>query len=137
MAKCVERLMNGWEDRMKVDKQDEMTNVGMAIAGKTLHNTDIKKEATEINQALEIATSLFGRESLPLTQWLLQVTLTRLLRFYRAKARLDNIISKILDECRRNKGENRDLASLLLGGGMSYQQVRDEAVTFLLTAFDT
>ena len=51
----------------------------------------------------------------------------------------------MIDERRRNKVDNGDLLSLLLrsqdekgeGGGMSDQQVRDEALTLFLTAFDT
>ena len=137
MTKCAARQMIGWEDGMKVDMKDEMTKMSMAIAGKTLLNADIEKEAPEINQALETATSLFGRISLPLSEWLLKLPLPGTLRFYRAKARLDDIICKMIDECRLNKGENGDLPSLLLGGGMSDQQVRDEAITLLLTAYDT
>ena len=134
---CVERQMNGWEEGMNLDMKDEMTKISMAIAGRTLLNADIEKEAPEINQALETATSLFGRISLPLSEWLLKLPLPGTLRFKRAKARLDDIVSKMIGECRRDKGDKGDLASLLLEGGMSDQQVLDEAITLFLTAFDT
>ncbi len=55
------------------------------------------------------------------------------------------MIERMIDERRHNKLDNGDLVSLLLsakdgkdgGGGMSEQQVRDEAITLFLTAFDT
>jgi cytochrome P450 len=47
----------------------------------------------------------------------------------------------MIDARRQNKLENGDLISLLLqaqeGGGITDQQVRDEAMTLFLTAFDT
>jgi cytochrome P450 len=146
MTKCTTRLMNGWEDGMRVEMKEAMTNMSIAIAGKTMFNADIEEEeAIEINQALDTATSLFGRISLPFSEWLLKLPLPSTLRFYRAKAKLDNSIYRMIDERRRNRVDNGDLISILLssqdekgeGGGMSDQQVRDEALTLFLTAFDT
>ena len=145
MMKCITLMMNRWEDGMKIDMKDEMTKVSIAIAGMTLFNADIEKEAPEIMQALDTATSLFGRIPLPFSEWLLKLPLTGTLRFYRAKKRLDDTIHRMINERRRNKMDNGDLISLLLrsqnekvdGGGMSDQQVRDEAITLFLTAFDT
>src|SRR6187431_1384836 len=50
MTQCATQLMNGWEDGMQVDIKEEMTNMSIAIAGKTMFNVDIEKEAPEINQ---------------------------------------------------------------------------------------
>jgi cytochrome P450 len=145
MMKCVTRLMNRWEDGMKVDMKDEMTKTSVEIAGMTLFNSDIEHETSEISKALDTATSLFGRISLPFSEWLLKIPLPGNLRFYRAKKRLDSTINRMINERRRNKIDNGDLISILLrsqnekvnGGGMSDQQIRDEAMTLFLTAFDT
>ena len=145
MTKCISRLMNGWKENMKVDIKEEMTNMSIAIAGKTLFDSDTEQEAREINQALDTATSLFGRIPLPFSEFLLKLPLPGTLRFYKAKARLDKTIYRMIDERRRNNVEKGDLLSLLLrsqdeegdGGRMSDQQVRDEAMTLFLTAFDT
>ncbi|MBZ5859377.1 cytochrome P450 [Flavihumibacter profundi] len=138
------RLMNGWEDGMEVEIKEEMTKMSIAIAGKALFNADIEKEAPEIDQALEAASSLAGRIALPFSEWLLKLPIPDTRRFLKAKARLDNTINRMVDERRGNKMDNGDLVSLLLrtqdennGGGMSDQQVRDEAMTLFLTAFDT
>ena len=145
VTKCITQMMNGWEENMKVDIKEAMTNMSIAIAGKTLFNSDIEQEAQEINQALDTATSLFGRIPLPFSEFLLKLPLPGTLRFYKAKARLDKTIYRMIDERRRCKADNSDLLSLLIhsqdekteGGGMSDQQVRDEAMTLFLTAFDT
>ena len=139
---CVTKMMSKWKDGMSTDIKDEMTTLSIAIAGKALFNADVEKEAPEIMKALDTATGLFGRISLPYSEWLLKVPVPGTLRFNKAKARLDDTIQRMIRQRRQNKMDNGDLLSLLLRspvdeGGMSEQQVRDEAITFFLTAFDT
>lgn len=145
MTDCTTRVMDRWEEGMKVDVKEEMTELSITIAGKTLFNSDIEREAHEINHALDTATSLFGRIPLPFSEWLLKFPLPGTRRFYKAKARLDKTIFRMIDERRRNNEDKSDFLSLLLrsqhengdNGRMSDQQVRDEAITLFLTAFDT
>jgi cytochrome P450 len=144
MTEYTKRLMHDWEDGMTVDIMEEMVKLSTAIAGKTMFNVDIEREGPEINQALKTVMSLFGRITLPFSEWLLKLPIPATNRFYKAKSRLDGIIFRIIDERRHNKIENEDLLSLLLGsqdvkngGGMSDQQVLDEALTLFLTALDT
>jgi cytochrome P450 len=145
ITRSATRVMESWEDGIKVDIKDEMTKMSIMIAGKTLFNSDIEKETKEINHALDTATSLFGRIPLPFSEWLLKFPLPGTLKFYRAKRKLDEIIYRMIDERRRNNADKGDLLSLLLGsqdektngGRISDQQVRDEAITLFLTAFDT
>jgi len=145
MTECSANLMDGWSEDMQVDIKEEMTNMSIAIAGKAMFGTDIKKEAKEINKALDTATDLFGRIALPFSELLLKLPIPSTRRFFKAKARLDDTIYGMIAARQRNKVNNRDLLSLLLnsqdekvdGGGMNDQQVRDEALTLFLTAFDT
>jgi cytochrome P450 len=43
VTKCITQMMNGWEENRKVDIKEEMTNMSIAIAGKTLINSDIEQ----------------------------------------------------------------------------------------------
>lgn len=139
------RLMEGWEDGMRVDMMKEMVKLSAGVAGKTMFNADILEEAPEINKALDTVMSLFERVTLPLAELLLKLPLPGTIRFFKAKARLDELIYSIIEERRQNKLNNGDLLSLLLQaqadtgseGGMSDQQIRDEALTLFLAAFDT
>lgn len=144
ITKCIAQMMCRWEDGMKTDMKDEMTHMSIAITGMTLFNADIAEEAPEISKALDTATSLFGRISLPFSEWLLKLPLPGNLRFYKARKRLDDTIRRMVNERRQNKMDNGDLVSLLLrtqnengNGGLSDQEIRDEAITLFLTAFDT
>ena len=144
VIKCISQMMNKWKDGMETDMKDEMTHMSIAIAGKSLFNADIAEEAPEISNALDTATGLFGRISLPFSEWLLKLPLPGNLRFYKAKERLDDTIRRMIEERRQNKMNNGDLLSILLrsqdengNGGLSEQEIRDEAITLFLTAFDT
>lgn len=145
MTECITQLIDSWEEGMEVDIMEDMTKLSVTIAGKTMFNADLEKEAPEIMDALNTATSLFGRIQLPFAEWLLKLPLPGTVRFYKAKARIDDTISRMIDERRHHKLDNGDLTSLLLhaqdekgaGAGMTDQEVRDEAITLLLTAFDT
>ena len=144
VTNCISQMMNKWKDGMETDMKDEMTHMSIAIAGKSLFNADIAEEAPEISNALDTATGLFGRISLPFSEWLLKLPLPGNLRFYKAKERLDDTIRRMIEERRQNKMNNGDLLSILLrsqdengNGGLSEQEIRDEAITLFLTAFDT
>jgi len=144
MTNVIAQITNKWQDGMKADMKDEMTKMSIAIAGKVLFDADIEQEAVEISEALDTATSLFGRISLPFSEWLLKVPLPGNKKFYKAKAKLDSIVSRMIKERSVRKLDNGDLISLLLqsqckngDAGMSDEQIRDEAITLFLTAFDT
>lgn len=145
MTEFSTRLMDRWKDGGSVDMMKEMIELSTGIAGRTLFNVDLEEEAPDINQALESVMSIFGRITLPFAELLLKIPLPGTVRFYKAKARLDDTIFRIIEERRSSKLKNGDLLSLLLQAqeetnseeGMSDHQIRDEALTLFLTALDT
>lgn len=145
MTEYAERVAANWEDGAQVDMMEEMIRLSTGIAGKTMFNIDIESEVPEISQAMDTIMSLFGRITLPGSEWLLKLPLPGTVRFYRAKALLDNKIYRIIDERRRSGTDNGDLLSLLLraqaeavnDAPLTDRQIRDEALTLFLTAFDT
>ncbi|MEO6537020.1 MAG: cytochrome P450, partial [Ferruginibacter sp.] len=144
MTAYAARLMQGWQEGMKVDMLEEMVRMSTGIAAQTMFNVDLEDEAPEINQSLKTVMSLFGRITLPFAELMLKLPLPGTNRFFKAKAQLDETIYRIIEERKRSKLNNGDLLSLLLqsqedtaGKGMTDEQIRDEALTLFLTAFDT
>ena len=140
------RMSRAWDDGAQVNILDEMVRLATAIAGKTMFSWDMDSSvAAGIGQALEDAMSLFSRVSIPGAAWLLHLPLPSNRRFFRARAHMDDVIYGLIDERRRRPGEAHDLLSMLLQaqdsegdqGRMTDEQVRDEALTLFLTAFDT
>jgi len=146
MADYAARLARGWTHGATVDVFDEMTRLAAAIAGKTMFNWDMDAAVAEgITRALEEASSLFTRVSIPLAEYLLKLPLPSSRRFFRAKAHLDTTIYGLIDERRREGKDRGDLLSMLLvaqdsagdSATMTDTQVRDEALTLFLTGLDT
>lgn len=140
------RASEGWSDGIQVNILDEMVRLATAIAGKTMFHWDIDSSAAAgIGAALDDAMGLFSRVSLPYAEWLLRVPLPSNRRFFRARARLDRAIYGLIAERRREGRDRGDLLSMLLvaqdsdgdRGQMTDRQIRDEALTLFLTAFDT
>src|SRR5579885_2054459 len=116
----------------------------LAIVAKTLFNADIESEANEIGQALTDILSLFETVMMPFSELLERLRTPSVRRFERAKERLDRTIYRIIGERRASGRDYGDLLSMLLmaqdeeaRGGMSDQQVRDEALTLFLAGHET
>jgi cytochrome P450 len=145
MARYAERRVATWQDGTTMDLSREMATYTLAVVGKTLFDADIEAEAPEIGRALTAALAAFNFSVLPFAEVLLKLPFPVVRRFNRARARLDGTIYRLIRE-RRAAGEDRgDLLSMLLlsqdtegdGGGMSDEQLRDEAMTILLAGHET
>lgn len=144
MAECAERAAGRWRDGETVDISHEMMRLTLAIVGKTLFDADVESEADEVGEALSEVMELFGYLLLPYTELLENLPLPQVRRFNRARARLDAVIYRIIEERRRSGVDRGDLLSMLMlaedeegGPRMSDEQLRDEALTLFLAGHET
>ncbi len=128
-----------------LDLHQEMMRLTLGIVGKTLFGTEVEDQAHEIGQAITTSMELFRSfTTLPFASLLERLPLPSTWRFLKARARLDATIYRLI-AARRTAAEDRgDLLSMLLfaqdeegSGGMSDQQVRDEAMTIFLAGHET
>ena len=134
-----------WQDGETLDISEEMMRLTLAIVGKTLFDADVGSEAREVGEAMTVVMDLFNTMTIPFFELLQKLPLPQLRRFDEAKARLDAIIYRLIEE-RRGSGEDRgDLLSMLLlaqdtegdGGQMTNTQLRDEVMTIFLAGHET
>src|SRR5919205_663167 len=134
-----------WREGEALDVAREMMHLALNIVGQTLFGAETEAEAEEVREALSTSMASFGRFMMPFAELLSRLPLPANKRFERSRARLDRIIYRIIDE-RRAGGEDRgDLLSMLLkaqdeegdGGGMTDEQLRDEAMTIFLAGHET
>jgi cytochrome P450 len=163
MARYAARARDRWSEGTTLDVADEMTRLTLAIVGKTLFDADVEEEAPEIGRALTQALQSFNYAMLPFGELLDRLPLPPVLRFKRARARLDATIYRLIAERRASGEDHGDLLSMLLlardgedggerdgresdgepgaGGraahGMSDVQLRDEAMTIFLAGHET
>jgi cytochrome P450 len=152
MTEYTARTVAGWHDGQTVDLAEEMMALTLAIVGKTLFDADIESEAGEVGEA--ITGMLQATDTSSLSSIVIDV-LKKLpvarsrsgakakAKFQTAKARLDALIYRLIDD-RRRSGDRGDLLSMLLlaqdeddGGQMSNLQLRDEAMTIFMTGHET
>jgi cytochrome P450 len=145
MTDYASQIRETWRDGDTLDMSEEMMRLTLGIVGKTLFDADVVSEAKQVGEAMTVVMDLFNTITIPFFELLQKLPLPQLRRFDAAKARLDAIIYRMIEE-RRRLGEDRgDLLSMLLlaqdtegdGGQMSDEQLRDEVMTIFLAGHET
>jgi cytochrome P450 len=145
MTEYAARHTARWQDGADVDIAREMMHLTLAIVGKTLFNADVESDADDIRGALSEIMELFNMLLLPYSEYLERLPLPQTRRFERARAKLDRVIYRIVEERRHDRRDAGDLLSMLLdardeetdGAGMTDRQIRDEVMTLILAGHET
>ncbi|MCA1615063.1 MAG: cytochrome P450 [Acidobacteria bacterium] len=145
MVEYAERVSARWRDGAEVDISEEMMRLTLAVVGKTLFDAEVESDADEVGASLTEVMNLFGYLMLPFSELLEKLPLPPQRRFLRARARLDAVIYRIIEERRREGRDRGDLLSTLLDAvdeegdrtGMTNEQLRDEVMTIFLAGHET
>jgi cytochrome P450 len=145
MAEYAERAGARWRDGETLDVSAEMMRLTLAVVGKTLFDADVESDADEVGEALTEVMELFNYLMLPFAELLEKLPLPPQRRFLRARARLDSVVYRIIEERRKSGGDRGDLLSVLLLAvdeegdrtGMTNEQLRDEMMTLFLAGHET
>jgi cytochrome P450 len=138
------RTRDRWKDGERLDVAEEMMRLTLAIVAKTLFSADVESEAKAIGEALGSLLHLFDLVMMPFSKLVERLPLPSIRRFERDRKILDGVIYRIIDERRKSGKDTGDLLSMLLlaedeegSGGMTNEQVRDEALTLFLAGHET
>ena len=144
MVEEIARCSDRWRDGATVDMGDEMTDLAMSIAGKTLFNVDFKTKAPELHRVLTtilkatrfnnllVASKHFEKLPLPVHR-----------RFARDTKKLDEMIREMITERRKGPCDDPDLLSMLVRmhkqsrQGLTDQKIRDQILTFFIGGHET
>ena len=145
MAHLVTRTAGSWTHGETRDIHQEMARMTLAIVARTLFNADVDAEADAIGESMTAVLGLFQLALLPFSDLLVKLPLPATKRFQKAKAQLDGIIYRLIEERRASGLDVGDLLSMLIlaqdeeagTGGMTDKQVRDEALTLFLAGHET
>jgi cytochrome P450 len=121
-----------------------MVRLTVAVAGKTLFDTDTEAQASEVARALTDIMKLFPRFALPFGPLISALPLPSNRRYERGRRRLDQIVYGLIEERRRDGRDRGDLLSMFMlardedgGPGMTDLQLHDEVMTLLLAGHET
>lgn len=144
MTECAAQCRERWTPGEHLDLSKEMMRLTLAIVARALFSANVDSEADEIGAALTEVFGLFETVLLPFSEWIENLPLPSVRRFYRARGRLDATIYRLIAERRASGKDTGDLLSMLLaasdeedGGVMTDQQVRDEALTLFVAGHET
>ena len=145
MVDYAARTSERWQDGLVEDISEEMMRLTLAIVGKTLFDTDVERDASEVGAAMNEMMELFNLLLVPYSELLEKLPLPQTRRFERARDALDAVIYRIINERRASGLDRGDLLSMLMlaedeesdGGRMSNEQLRDEAMTIFLAGHET
>jgi cytochrome P450 len=122
----VERRQAEWRDGDRIVLRDELDPLALTMAGDVLLSTDLESRSAELARALALVMRRVPRFTPPLVGT----------RQGRALARVDRVISTLIDQRRRSGGTGDDLVAVLLEGGLPERTIRGELIVFLLAAVD-
>lgn len=143
MVACAEHASQSWAAGVAYNFHHEMTRLTLAIVGRTLFSADVSSEADEIGGAMTQIFSLFDTLLMPFADWLQKLPIPPVLRFEKARDKLDRIVYGLIAERRASGQDTGDLLSMLLlaqdedHSRMTDKQVRDEALTLLIAGHET
>ncbi|HEY0786312.1 MAG TPA: cytochrome P450, partial [Acidobacteriaceae bacterium] len=135
-----------WRAGQEIDAAAEMMRLALQVVARTIFDTDVTAEVQSINTEVNAIMDLYNfLIALPRAEALLHLPVPGLMRFKRARQRLDAVVHRMIDQ-RRASGEDRgDLLSMLLAsrdedrdnGALTDEQVRDEVTTIFLAGYET
>lgn len=145
MSDSAMRFRERWNPGSIIDVSREMPHLTLAIVAKTLFSSDVESEAPEIGAAMNSVLQMFQLLLLPFSDKIKKLPLPSVRRYERARALLDSTIYRLIRERRASGMDMGDLLSMLLlaqddekhTGGMTDEQVRDEALTLFLAGHET
>ena len=127
-----------------IDAAAEMSRLTLDVAVRTLFGAHISdKDTNRVSNAFSMVSDFYASPlaMLPfdVPRWL---PLPLLRRHLRAVAELDAVVNELIQNRRASSSSGDDLLSMLLAardndGALSDQEVRDQAVTFLLAGHET
>jgi cytochrome P450 len=131
-----------WRNGERRDIALDMMEMTLAIAGRTMFGADVRGDAAQVAEALELGMRSQQASLRSPIQLGYHWPLPRHRQMRRAVAMLDEVVYRLIAEGRKRGTDRGDVLSILLlardeAGGLSDKQVRDEVMTLLLAGHET
>jgi cytochrome P450 len=144
MANYTEAAQARWKDGEMIDASAAMMRLTLAIAGKTMFNADLEKDASEVGEAVTVANRNAIEQISSIIPFGVPWSTARNRQSQKAVARLDQIVYRMIADRRASGDDPGDVLSMLLsaeeegsGTKMTDTEVRDETMTLFLAGHET
>jgi cytochrome P450 len=135
-----------WREGIEIDVSAEMMRLSLEVVARTLFAQEVTEDILSINHEVNAIMKLYNfLIALPRAEDYLHLPIPGLMRFRRARKRLDEVVYRMIGEHRAAGVDRGDLLSMLLrardeerdNSGMSDEQIRDEVLTIFLAGYET
>jgi cytochrome P450 len=146
MVERAAAMRETWRARVEIDVFSQMMRLTLQIVARTLLNTEVTDDVQRINDEVNAIMDLYNYLIvLPRAEGYLHWPIPGLMRFQRARRRLDEVVYRIIAQHRADRIDRGDLLSMLLRShddqadhsAMTDEQVRDELLTIFLAGYET
>lgn len=147
MVERASAMRGKWQPGQQFDMSAAMMELSLEIVARTLFAMDVTQEIRQINDEVNVIMRLYNYlVALPRAENYLRWPIPGLIRFRKARARLDSVVYRMIAERRATNEDRGDLLSMLLAGrdegektseGMNDLQLRDEIITIFLAGYET
>jgi cytochrome P450 len=144
MVAAADQMRQAWRPGQTIDVFREMSHLTLTIASETLFGVHIAGKTDEVRLALTEVLQTWKHAMLPMANALHRygIPVPAGKRLKTARARLDAILYQVITEKRTAAEPGDDLLSMLAHaaddeGRMTDEQLRDEAMTFMLAGHET
>jgi len=135
-----------WKPGQEIDIAAEMMRLTLQVVARTIFNTDVTSDVQAINDEVNVIMDLYNfLIALPKAEAMLHWPIPGLMRFRKARKRLDAVVHRMVEEHQREGVDRGDLLSMLISSRddegdhskMSDEQLRDEVLTIFLAGYET
>lgn len=142
MTKHADLMRSRWQNGATLDVSHEMMRLTLAVVAETLFGADLQSEASGVGAAITGTMKALSTVMPPFLAMVLEkLPLPGFQKMKACREKLDQIVYRLIAERRRSTQKHDDLLQMLLDAQdeegsrarMTNEQVRDEAVTLLLT----
>jgi cytochrome P450 len=146
MVERAAAMRESWRAGVEIDASAEMMRLALQIVARTLFDSDVTRDVQLINDEVNAIMRLYNfLVALPQLESWLHLPIPGVMRFKRARKRLDKVVYRMIDDRRRLGVDGGDLLSMLLAArddeadhsGMTDEQLRDEVLTIFLAGYET
>jgi cytochrome P450 len=146
MVERAAAMRDSWRAGVEVNASAEMMQLALQIVARTLFDSDVTQDVQSINNEVNAIMRLYNfLVAMPRLEAWLHLPIPGVMRFKRARKRLDKVVYRMIDERRRSGVDGGDLLSMLLASrddetdhsGMTDEQLRDEVLTIFLAGYET
>jgi cytochrome P450 len=150
MVERAAALRDTWKTGQEIDASDQMMRLSLQVVARTLFAQEVTPDIAGISHEVNAIMKLYNfLIALPRAEDYLHLPIPGLMRFRRARRRLDLIVHRMIAAHRASGVDSGDLLSMLIRSrddeqdpsgvptGMTDEQLRDEVLTIFLAGYET